>query len=156
MTKTENKLKLFVRFGDGGDYEELGAGFGGLANLVIRLHEFKVTKIEMKNRYGVTCEGFQGNNYISLYWSRQANVIGQSVRGITDEEIAYVNESLNVSEAVSELLDPIYSKLVDSGGVPFKMADVTPPKQQLVEFYCYATIGVVDPYLVFLGDVQQT
>lgn len=54
---------LWMRLGDGGEYES----FDGMAEVADSLRESNVSGIS-KVDGGISAPGYQGNNYISLYW----------------------------------------------------------------------------------------
>lgn len=79
--------RLFVRFGDAGEYE----AFGSVEDLRAAMHERKVFgPYEACNLYGITAKDFTGNNYISVYWATDTAHMPES--GLTDEELAFLNE----------------------------------------------------------------
>jgi hypothetical protein len=83
-------MKLHTRFGDSGGYEELE----DVGEFVERCRDFGIKKVWWYNG-GVCADGFEGLNYISLYWGPDF-------------------EPHNVSEwVVSETIDEI-NRLLDS------------------------------------------
>ena len=68
-----NKI-LWMRLGDGGDYER----FDGIGEAADSLRENRVRGPYRKCMGGIKAPGFQGNNYISLYWGDEdANLTQQ-------------------------------------------------------------------------------
>lgn len=60
-----NALTLYVRFGDSDDYSEVES----IADFVETLRNYGITgPLGRHGEYGVQCEGFRGDNYISLYY----------------------------------------------------------------------------------------
>lgn len=78
---------LWGRFGDGGNYQEVG----GLTELVDELRNLGIKKIWPVNQYGVAADGYTAHNYISLYFGPDFET---PTRGLTDEELNYVNNLL--------------------------------------------------------------
>lgn len=73
-----------VRAGDAGDYES----FDGLGKVRDHLTEYGAVKPFSPIPLGVECDGFAGQNYVSLYFGPD---VGSPERGLTAEEIAELN-----------------------------------------------------------------
>ena len=85
-----NQEYLWIRLGDGDTYENFGDDFSAGADC---LRESGASLLQPCNNYGVTCPGYEGLNYISLYWGdKQANPI----RPLTTKELQVIN--LNILE----------------------------------------------------------
>lgn len=84
-----DKLQLWLRIGDGDGYEEFGDDFDALVEM---LAEAGVSEPLVRHgKYGVSSAGFEGQNYISLYWGdRSAN----GERQLSGSELARVNRLL--------------------------------------------------------------
>lgn len=63
-SKTAGGDHLWMRFGDVGDYEHYD-GFDDAAEAAV---EFGITEITGWTRGGFTAPGFEGHNYVSMYW----------------------------------------------------------------------------------------
>ena len=74
------KSVLWMRLGDGGNYES----FDGMAEVANKLREQNIFEVS-RVRGGITTPGFEGNNYISLYWGLANNSNLSSE--INDDEI---------------------------------------------------------------------
>jgi hypothetical protein len=57
--------ELWVRIGDGGEYESFGDDFAALADSLV---EAGAGEVFGWRGFGVITEQYQGNNYISIYW----------------------------------------------------------------------------------------
>ncbi len=72
---------IYVRIGDAGDYVELSC----LSEL---LEELKANGVvgpfTFYNAYGVTAPGYEGNNYISVYYGTSVET---PTKGLTAEEL---------------------------------------------------------------------
>lgn len=81
-------MTLYARFGDAGEYEDVG----GYVELVDTLRELGIEgPLERYNDFGVQCDGYTGHNYISLYYGEDVETPD---RGLNDEELEYVNNAL--------------------------------------------------------------
>jgi hypothetical protein len=78
---------LWTRIGDGDDYHSNGS----IAMLARRFRRERIRSVESCNRYGVTSDAYQGNNYISLYWG---DIEAQPLRELTAAELAELNSQL--------------------------------------------------------------
>jgi len=56
----------------------------------LRLHNV-TTPLVRHSRYGVTTDGFEGNNHISLFWGDHE---AQPIRGLTPAELDEINRRL--------------------------------------------------------------
>src|SRR5438128_6978920 len=83
---------VWMRVGDEDSYHP----FDAVEEAAQYLGEFYgVQQIAWKNQYGVTAAGFEGNNYISLYWGTDPkDGSAEMSRALTDDEIAEFNLSL--------------------------------------------------------------
>jgi len=81
-------MNLCLRVGDCDDYHHED----DLTDLVEHLRMGNVTTpLVRHSRYGVTTDGFEGNNHISLYWGdREA----QPIRELTPTELDEINRRL--------------------------------------------------------------
>ena len=80
-------MKLYVRMGDLGDYEEVG----GVVELIDHLRAYGIREVWAHGPFGLAAEGYRGDNYISAYFGRDVET---PLRGLTADEIAYLNEKL--------------------------------------------------------------
>lgn len=81
--------KLYVRIGDAGDYSRVFYGLSGLVDFLFK--EGVIGPLWFYNNYGVSCEQYHGNNYISLYYGEN---VESPTRGLTMEELDTVNQLL--------------------------------------------------------------
>ena len=83
-TKAEVTDVLWMRLGDGDDYH----AFDGLGEVADLLADFGIEKVDRYVQYGVSATGFQGHNYISLYWGpNPGNGSAEASRELTDNEL---------------------------------------------------------------------
>lgn len=75
---------IWLRLGDADDYH----AFDGLDDVAEALAESGVETIERLCLYGVRAPGFEGNNYISLYWGPDpGDGSAEASRELTDSEL---------------------------------------------------------------------
>ena len=94
MVKNTDKLPevVWMRVGDEDSYHP----FDAIEDAAQHLGEFySIRQIVFRNRFGVTTPGFEGNNYISLYWGTDPkDGSAEMTRALTDDEIDEFNLSL--------------------------------------------------------------
>jgi hypothetical protein len=79
---------VFVRAGDSDDYNE----FGDLSEAADYLHEMGArAPLQWHDKYGVSGPGFEGNNYISVYWAFD---VVRPTAGLSLNEIADLSDAL--------------------------------------------------------------
>lgn len=75
---------IWLRLGDADDYH----AFDGLNDVAEALVESGVETVERHCLYGVRTPGFEGNNYISLYWGPDPrDGSAEASRELTDSEL---------------------------------------------------------------------
>lgn len=85
-------LYLWVRLGDGGNYEHFGDDFTAVAG---HLKEFNVREPIVACRGGIECPGFDDqHNYISLYWGDKDS---NHVRDLRADELTYLRSQLQTA-----------------------------------------------------------
>ena len=68
-------MQLWIRLGDGGEYESFGDDFDALADAIT---ESGITEIRNWIVGGFQTDAFDGYNYVSLYWGDDdANLLRQ-------------------------------------------------------------------------------
>ena len=72
---------IWMRLGDACEYED----HDDLQSVADVLIEHGVRHVERIPRYGVTALGFEAQNYISLYWGRDAT---EPVRSLSKNELS--------------------------------------------------------------------
>ncbi len=81
-------MNLCIRLGDRDDYHN----DDDLSDVVEHLRMNNVTTpLVRHSRYGVTTDGFLGNNHISLFWGDDE---AQPIRGLTPAELDEINRRL--------------------------------------------------------------
>ena len=94
-------MRLIVRLGDASEYES----FDSLQDVAEYLYEHKVDRPLRPCHGGFQAPGYNGHNYISLYWSEDALIWGEEkgwvknedmdmLRELTTEELAEIHQSL--------------------------------------------------------------
>jgi len=79
---------VWVRVGDGGDYEH----FDSLDEAAGYLADHDVTpEVERCDQYGIQLPEYRGNNHVSIYFAHQAEA---PLRSLTEEEIGEFVEAL--------------------------------------------------------------
>lgn len=87
-------LVVYVRAGDGDNYNE----FSSIADAGDYLAQMRATPyIERVNEYGVACDGYRGQNYISVYWGIPGDTDKNPVCGLTDDEIKELGKEIETS-----------------------------------------------------------
>jgi hypothetical protein len=91
---------VWMRVGDEDSYHP----FDSVEDAAQYLGDFYgVQEVAFRNQFGVTAPGFEGYNYISLYWGTDPKDGNAEVtRALTDEEIEEFNLSL---EAIRDCQD---------------------------------------------------
>ena len=75
---------IWMQLGDADDYHALD----GLDDVAEVLAESGVQSVERHCRFGVRAPGFEGNNYISLYWGPDpGDGSAEATRELTDSEL---------------------------------------------------------------------
>ena len=84
---------VWMRVGDEDSYHP----FDAIEDAAQYLGEFySLRHITYRDRFGVTAPGFEGNNYISLYWGTDPkDGSAEATRALTDDEIDEFNLSLD-------------------------------------------------------------
>jgi hypothetical protein len=80
-------LRLYARFGDGAEYTDVG----GFIELTDELTNLNIREIWRNGQYGVGADGYEGWNYISLYYGTDVET---PVQDYPDELIEYTNARL--------------------------------------------------------------
>lgn len=81
--KSESDV-IWMRLGDADDYH----AFDGLDDVANKLADCGVESVERHCRFGVSAPGFEGNNYISLYWGPDpGDGSAEATRELTDAEL---------------------------------------------------------------------
>jgi len=90
--KTTIPEVVWMRVGDEDSYHP----FDSVEDAAQYLGEFYgVRQIACMDEYGVTAAGFEGHNYISLYWGTDPkDGSAEMTRALTDDEISEFNLSL--------------------------------------------------------------
>jgi len=83
---------LWVRLGDGGDYENFG---DDLSAAVDCLTEAGINEINCWTQSGFEAPGFNGNNYVSFYWSDNK---GNMKRVLSTDEKEQVEKLLRTQD----------------------------------------------------------
>jgi hypothetical protein len=81
-------MNLCLRLGDRDDYHNLDDLYDVVEHL--RMHNV-TTPLVPYSRYGVTTDGYMGNNHISLYWGDHEV---QPIRELTMAELDEINRRL--------------------------------------------------------------
>ncbi len=85
LPPTPPGCRLYARFGDAGDYEDVGA----VVSMPDALNDRGIKgPIERYNEYGIDAVGYTHQNYISVYFGTDVET---PVRGLTDDEIDYID-----------------------------------------------------------------
>ena len=79
---------LWLRVGDADNYHEEGVH---LSNVAEHLANLGISHIRRGGRFGVVAPGYEGQNYISLFWG---NADSDPIRQVSDEEISNINKVL--------------------------------------------------------------
>jgi len=83
---------IWMRVGDADDYH----GFDHLDEVADELAVYSVLNIERYCRYGVSAPGFDGHNYISLYWGPDpGDGSAEASRELTDAEFCKLQVMLD-------------------------------------------------------------
>ena len=83
---------IWMRLGDGDDYHALD----DLDSIADVFAQFGIKEIEHYCLYGVTAPGFEGHNYISLYWGPDPDDgTAEASRELTDDELIELQKMLN-------------------------------------------------------------
>lgn len=83
---------LWLRLGDASDYE----AFDDLDCVADLLAEFGIKAVSRYGLYGVSAPGFEGHNYISLYWGpNPGDGSAEASRELTDAELIELNRLLD-------------------------------------------------------------
>lgn len=89
-TTNEQQARLWCRIGDSGSYEQLGQDLAAVASL---LAEAGVDHTAIRPRYsGLEAPGYEGANYISLYWGAAD---ATPIRTLTDDELTELREEMS-------------------------------------------------------------
>ena len=80
-------MKIYFRLGDQGDYEEALDPY----DLGQALFNEKITKVFLRGIFGITADGYEGDNYISCYYGDDVKT---PKRSLTKEEIFEINRIL--------------------------------------------------------------
>ena len=83
-------MLIWMRLGDACEYED----HDDLQSVADVLIEHGVRHVERIPRYGITALGFDGWNYISLYWGKDAT---EPVRSLSQSELAELRPSPNTT-----------------------------------------------------------
>jgi class 3 adenylate cyclase len=84
--------RWWIRVGDADDYHE----FDDLAEVADVLTEYGVAQVEALNRYGVACDQFSGQNYISLFWGdSEAQPLCDLTAGDVEELNGYLQAAVH-------------------------------------------------------------
>jgi hypothetical protein len=82
---------VWMRLGDGDDYH----AFVDLDAVADLLAEFGIGLVERYCLYGVCAAGFEGHNYISLYWGPDpGDGSAEASRELTDDELVELQRTL--------------------------------------------------------------
>ncbi len=79
---------LWLRLGDGSDYEQLGSDLGAVASI---LNDAYLGGNIAARQGGLTSANYRGANYISLYWGDED---GNLNRSLSDDEFEDLLENI--------------------------------------------------------------
>ena len=81
-------MKLWMRMGDMGEYQD----HDDIEGVAEELWESHVANVTRTHRFGVSSDGFEQDNHISLFWGDDE---ASPERPLTDDEISYINDYLS-------------------------------------------------------------
>ena len=78
-------MKLWLRLGDISEYHD----YDDIESVAEELWENHVVEVTRTHRFGVSADGFENDNYISLFWGDDE---ASPERPVSDDEIDSIHE----------------------------------------------------------------
>lgn len=92
---------VWARFGDGGDYEDLGDELYAVATALV---DNDVANPVSWQKMGLSCAGYRGDNYVSIYWGKTAEDPSRELNANEKRQIEEFLDSIEKDESVDEVL----------------------------------------------------